>query len=92
MPHGNRKADGQGRRAQVVLSAFIGGSKDAQDQLEGEEELDGHRLPRCRLVVQLEGEEKWVSGTGKFGDWIGNVEGEPRSGGTKETRTVLTRI
>lgn len=37
MPHGNRKANGQGRRAQVVLPAFIGRSEDAQDQLEGEE-------------------------------------------------------
>jgi len=60
MPHGNRKADGQGRRAQVVLPAFISGSKDAQDQLEGEEELDGHRLPGRRLVVQLEGEKNSV--------------------------------
>lgn len=83
MPHGNRKADGQGRRAQVVLPAFVGGSKDAQDQLEGEEELNGHCLPRRRLVVQLEGEEKCVSGTGKFGDWIGNVEGETQIRGNQ---------
>lgn len=83
MPHGNRKANGQGRRAQVVLPTFVSGSKDAQDQLEGEEELNGHCLPRRRLIVQLEEEEKCVSGTGQFGDWIGKVEGETQIKGTK---------
>lgn len=58
MSNSDGKANGQGGGSQVVLPALIGGSEDAQDQLEGEEELDGHRLPRRRLVMQLEGEEK----------------------------------
>lgn len=58
MSNSDGKANGQGRGSQVVLPALISGSKDAQDQLEGEEELDGHRLPRRCLVMQLEGEEK----------------------------------
>lgn len=58
MSNSDGKANGQGGGSQVVLPALIGGSKDAQDQLEGEEELDGHCLPRRRLVMQLEGEEK----------------------------------
>lgn len=81
MSHSNREANGEGRRAQVVLPAFIRGSKDAQDELEGEEELDGHCLPRGCLVVQLKGRKK-VSRGQAFGEWVGNVCGEnPR--GTK---------
>lgn len=57
MSNGNREANGQCRRPHIVLPAFISGSKDAEDELEGEKELDGHRLPRCRLIMQLEGEK-----------------------------------
>lgn len=78
MPHGNREADGEGRRAQVVLPALVGRSEDAQDQLEGEEELDGHRLPCRRLVVQLEREKKRVRGWRRLGTGLEMWRGKPR--------------
>lgn len=92
MPHGNRKADGEGRGAQVVLPALVGGSEDAQDQLEGEEELDRHRLPCRRLVVQLERGKKRVLWTERVGDGFGNVEGTPRDLGLADIPLFLLII
>lgn len=92
MPHGNRKADGEGRGAQVVLPALVSGSEDAQDQLEGEEELDRHCLPRRRLVVQLERGKKRVLGMERVGDGVGNVEGTPRDLGLADIPLFLLII
>lgn len=64
MANSNRKANGQCRRPHIVLPAFISGSKDAENELEGEEELNSDRLPRRRLIVQLEGEktsQEWAN-------------------------------
>lgn len=69
VPHSYREADGEGRGAQVVLTPLVCGSKDAQDQLEGEEQLHRHRLPRRGLVVQLEREEKQVPGLSSLSGW-----------------------
>lgn len=84
MSHSNRKADGQGRRAQVVLPAFVSRSEDAEDQLEGEEELNGHRLPRRRLVVQLEGEKKTCLRDGEVWGTGLEMRGKPKSRRTKK--------
>lgn len=56
MAQGNRETNGEGRATQVVTAALIGGGKDAQYQLHGEEEFHSHRLASCCVVVELETE------------------------------------
>lgn len=53
---GHGEADGEGRGAQVVLPAVVGGGKDTEHQLQSQEELHGHGLPGCRVVVELQTE------------------------------------
>lgn len=55
MAQGNRETDGESRAAQVVAASLVRGGKDADHQLQGQEELHGHRLARCCIVVELEG-------------------------------------
>lgn len=50
---GHREADGQGGAAQVVSAALVCGGKDAEHQLQGQEELHGHSLAGGRVVVKL---------------------------------------
>ena len=52
---GYRETDGESRAAQVVAASLVRGGKDADHQLQGQEELHCHRLPRCCIVVELEG-------------------------------------
>lgn len=85
VPHGHGEANGEGRGAQVVLTPLVCGSKDAQDQLEGEEQLHRHRLPRCGLIVQLEREEKRVPGPSSVRGWE-MWRRNPESGGAKGDR------
>lgn len=51
---GNRETNGEGRATQVVTAALVGGGKDAQHQLHGQEELYSHSLASCGVVVELE--------------------------------------
>lgn len=59
---GNRKTDGESRAAQVVTAAFVSGGKDAEYQLQGQEELYSHSLACCRVVVELGGRKRGLSG------------------------------
>lgn len=50
---GHGEADGQGRGAQVVSTTLIGRGKDAEHQLQGQEELHRDRLATCCVVAEL---------------------------------------
>lgn len=49
----HRETDGDSRTAWIVSMALISGGKDAEHQLQGQEELYGHRLASCCVVVEL---------------------------------------
>lgn len=51
--HDHREADGEGRGAQVVSTALIGGGEDAEHQLQGQEKLHSHGLASCCAVAEL---------------------------------------
>lgn len=51
---GYRETDGESRAAQVVAAPLVRGGKDADHQLQGQEELHRHRLARRCVVVELE--------------------------------------
>lgn len=57
---GHREANGEGGGAQVVSTALIGGGKDAEHQLQGQEKLHSDGLASCCVVVELKTEEgRW---------------------------------
>lgn len=58
---GHGEADGQGRGAQVVAPALVGGGEDAEHQLQGQEELHRDGLAACRVVAELRTERGTVS-------------------------------
>lgn len=53
MPHEHREADGQGSRAQASVAPLIGHSKDADDKLQGEEDLHGGGHAQADAWLQL---------------------------------------
>lgn len=50
---GHGEAYGESRGARVLSTALIGGGKDAEHQLQRQEELHSHRLASCRAVAEL---------------------------------------
>lgn len=56
MPHEHREANGQSSRAQASVASLICHSKDADDKLEGEENLNcgGHAQADAWLQLQRE--------------------------------------
>lgn len=53
MPHKHREADGQGSRAQASIAPLISHSKDADDKLQGEEDLHGGGHAQADAWLQL---------------------------------------
>lgn len=61
MPHEHREADGKGSRAQTSIAPLISHSKDADDKLQGEEDLHGGGHAQADAWLQLKdgrGEER----------------------------------
>ena len=53
MPHEHGEADGQGGRAQASVAPLIGDGEDADDQLQGEEDLHGGGHAQADAWLQL---------------------------------------
>lgn len=53
MSHEHREADGQGSRSQASVTPLIGNSKDADDELQGEEDLHGGGHAQADAWLQL---------------------------------------
>ena len=53
MPHEHREADGQGSRAQAPVAPLISHSEDADDELQGEEDLHGGGHAQADARLQL---------------------------------------
>lgn len=56
MPHEHGKADGQGGRTQASVAPLIGHGEDADDELQGEEDLHGGGHTQADAWLQL----KWT--------------------------------
>lgn len=54
MSHKHREADGQGGRAQASIAPLISHSKDADNKLQGEEDLHGSGHAQADAWLQLE--------------------------------------
>lgn len=62
MPHEHREANGQGSRAQASIAPLISHSEDADDKLQGEEDLHGGGHPQADAWLQLKyrrGKTEW---------------------------------
>lgn len=57
MSNGDREADGEGSRSQAAISPLISHSKNADDQLHGEEHLHSRGHPQAHARLQLEVEK-----------------------------------
>ncbi len=53
MPHEHREADGQGSRSQASVAPLISHGKDADDKLQGEEDLHGGGHAQADSWLQL---------------------------------------
>lgn len=57
MSHEHRKANGQGGGAQASVAPLVSDGKDADDELQGEEDLDGGGHAQADTWLQLEKQE-----------------------------------
>lgn len=57
MSHEHREADGQGGRAQASVAPLVSHGEDADDELQGEEDLDGGGHAQTDAWLQLEKQE-----------------------------------
>lgn len=62
MPHEHREADGQGGGAQASVAPLISHGEDADDELQGEEDLDGGGHAQTDARLQLVKQEEGGSG------------------------------
>lgn len=53
MPHEHREADGKGSRAQASVAPLISHGEDADDELQGEEDLHGGGHAQADAWLQL---------------------------------------
>lgn len=54
MSHEHREADGQGGRAQASVAPLVSHGEDADDKLQGEEDLDGGGHAQADAWLQLD--------------------------------------